>query len=596
MQDLKFETSTFQQQVKDEGLRTGVLMDGYDILKGVSVGGRDVAIVGPAGQGSYSRVPSEYRNIQPQSANGTFGQTSTFILTDNEYAVTDAILQIDLSALTSTQATVAQVYTIGFLQGVASSPVYTWSSGSIIVGFAGNDMGGKVFWTSPIPYNASAILLQVAIQNAINALPSMQNISGLIGYNASCTVALAGAYTGLTITLGGALGLEFVPELFSVKFIGTNSQATQNPLSICNITTAGVDLASSPEYLPNELRWADGEELIEQVVWYAQGGTTPIYQITNGAGSQMARLADFTVEEHVQRGFDTARIPTTGHQPSSVFIQLPGPFNLPDSSMPLYALDSDIQLKVLFRTMQQCIKTNYRSGQSLLAGSIVNMTLWLKYEMPMVRERNRIMSIERPILWSFPCIIRTDLTPITQQSVSGMALNRIQGNFIGLCFYSLPAVQTYANDFINFSPLANFQLKSGSGNSISGYSTMPMTFLQRELMLNEWVGTDSVQPKASSRVVVPADKLPKFVYVYSFSDDLKKDLQHGTSHGHRYFDGTEKIDFSYPTAANSPGYVQSATPPGTPSNPQNLVVLAFNAQWYKLFGGRGLKKKIISLQ
>ena len=36
MQDLKFETSTFQQQVKDEGLRTGVLMGAYDNFKGVS--------------------------------------------------------------------------------------------------------------------------------------------------------------------------------------------------------------------------------------------------------------------------------------------------------------------------------------------------------------------------------------------------------------------------------------------------------------------------------------------------------------------------------------------------------------------------------
>jgi hypothetical protein len=501
----------------------------------------NMTVMGNSGIG-YHQLPNEYRSFPPTSGGVTFGENATWMLNGQRgFSAGQPILEITYNNLSSNVAPVDQVSTVTLGAQL--------SSGKYALEFQG-------YMTQPLMYNATVAQISTALFN----LPSTRNLSNMSRNDGRIVPSASfDASAAVAFTYSDALGGQEIVD--TVKFV----HLTAAPFTTLEYShVMGSACLGDPTSYPPELRYADVPETINRLEYWSANGSQHLYTIR---GSDMDKLDSFTVNPVLQETFDqqsqpqnslgsTEWLAKTGPKPRILY-RLPGPFSIPKQLIPLYNFEGDFSIVVYFNDLLPSIKTNYTTGLSNLTGSIATARMYLRLQddnisfdtagEKIVTRALVIQNMPFTMLWHQLHMTQSKyrLQGVVKDQVVEIVLQN-KGFHAGLIFWLLPANRQTADDESKYILFKNFQIYNAAGLSITGFTDTSREFLQTELMANQWVGTNDVQPKQPQYVHKPADKLTKGVGVYSFAQNLREDFISSTASGSKYFEGDEKFAITFP--------------------------------------------------
>ena len=503
-------------------------------LNELKVGGASIYLENQAYQGPEN--VAQYQQIQSQSA-PAFNSFSQFINTQSGYSIYDWVLQIDLSAITSSTVLTAQVSTLT----LAAAPTL----GTYAIRFNG-------YQTAPLAYNTSA----ANVAAAINGLASMQNINGVYGNNYTVVVNQAlsvGASTTFTWAPLGAVvstPLEYI-RLTSDQVYAQSYISTAATTAFTGLNSAVVTSNNDPYY-----KFCRPERLISRIDVFAGSG-----------GSQLLTVygEDLATQSNLFYGFLESRArsysaPGWGFAASRAYLPLNFLWSFMRKPFQAYLLSqSSFYINVYMNPLLQCIDSNYTS--TALAGasaSITAMSIRPAYQQPPpnVVSNAVALSFKNPIY--SPNIASTRVIYPVPAGTTQISQNLagIVGPTMALVWWVIPSGAVTYQDYVNYQPIAYTNILSSSSQSITGQTNLDSSYIHRILHDRYWYEefANDNMPKLAQDVQAPSDKVYQNVYSYSFSNNPISDMFSGTASGVYPMSGQEQLQVNFPSAVPSGGF------------------------------------------
>ena len=531
-----------------------------------------VMVLGRSGAGTSKGA--EYRRIAPTGASSPGNETVFNFQETRGFGLSNIILRATRSAITGSNPQAGAVYTF-------RRDVVMLATSEFSLRFNGYDTPA---------FGDSATDAQ--IQTAVNALPCFKNIDGIAGNDQTWTVATSFATSGapladkftraagaadaaavLSITCdAGPLWGRPLEQYFEIH-TGGGWDSSNSILSRQDVK--GSDCFTVPSFSPAVKRWASLIDSIDYIRYFSQGGAKLLYEIT---GDEAKRLIDARYENsHKRRVAEFAGCPAYGNIATEVIAEIPGP--LDRGSVPFYALDGEFQVRIMWKTLPRMLYTNFTVGLASAAGSITSCDLIVRMERHSAQTQATIRSLPAPLVQHilYPQTVKQNLT-LGSSSYSNIQANVI-GKMAGVLMWVTPAVQNYARDYHDVTDIASFDWQSSTGESLTGHRVIDRNHMENYLR-EMWLGGEGLEAPdyhpgdyevRRPGVYEASDKRPQSLAVYSFADDLRSDLNHGTNTGSYQFTGKETLTINFDSAlvAN-----------------QELNMMFLNRAWLSIFRGQ----------